>query len=84
MALERGTTPLRSTPGTEPRVSLQPLVSPVRFLPFTEYLQAYTALPKAVERADFFRYLVILRHGGMYADTDVECMMPIDTWSQVR
>lgn len=44
----------------------------------------YQTLPKAVERADFFRYLVILRHGGMYADSDVECMMPIEEWKDVR
>ena len=44
----------------------------------------YRTLPKAVERADFFRYLVILRHGGMYADSDVECMMPIEDWKDVR
>jgi mannosyltransferase OCH1-like enzyme len=48
-----------------------------------EYLQVYKDLPKAVERADFFRYLVILRHGGMYADSDVECMMPIEQWKDV-
>jgi mannosyltransferase OCH1-like enzyme len=45
----------------------------------TEYLQAYLDLPKAVERADFFRYLIVLRYGGLYADTDVECMSSIDT-----
>jgi mannosyltransferase OCH1-like enzyme len=50
----------------------------------TEYLQAYLDLPKAVERADFFRYLVVLRYGGLYADTDVECMSSIDdAWVRV-
>jgi len=47
---------------------------------FPEYRDAYHALPKDVERADFFRYLVILRHGGVYADVDTECRAPLDTW----
>lgn len=29
------------------------------------WLQAYHALPKNVERADFFRYMVLLRFGGV-------------------
>ena len=48
-----------------------------------DYLQAYLEFQKAVERADFFRYLVVLRYGGLYADTDVQCMSPIHTWSLV-
>lgn len=48
-----------------------------------DYLRAYVELRKAVERADFFRYLVVLRYGGLYADTDVQCMSPIHTWSLV-
>ena len=34
-----------------------------------------------VSRYDFFRYLVIYREGGLYADADVECLVPIDEWS---
>lgn len=45
---------------------------------FPEYLQAYKLLPKDVERSDFFRYMVILRLGGVYADVDTECRQPID------
>lgn len=52
--------------------------SPCAYCRGTEYLQAYQDLPKAVERADFFRYLVVLRYGGLYADTDVECVSSID------
>jgi len=44
----------------------------------TEYYEAYLSLPKDVERADFFRYMVVLRHGGVYADIDTECRKPID------
>eukprot|EP00854_Cymbomonas_tetramitiformis_P006390 gene6390-7655_t len=46
---------------------------------FPEYWQAYQALPKNVERADFFRYLVVLQHGGLYADVDCQCRQPLDT-----
>jgi hypothetical protein len=45
---------------------------------FPEYLEAYKALPKDVERSDFFRYMVVLRLGGVYADIDVECRQPLD------
>ncbi|KAI8469837.1 MAG: hypothetical protein J3K34DRAFT_385638 [Monoraphidium minutum] len=45
---------------------------------FPEYLEAYLALPKDVERADFFKYMVVLRMGGAYADIDAECRRPLD------
>ncbi|QDZ21398.1 glycosyltransferase [Chloropicon primus] len=35
---------------------------------------------RPVERADVFRYAVVYVHGGVYADLDVECIRPIDTW----
>ena len=45
---------------------------------FPEYYQAYLALPKDVERSDFFRYLIVLHVGGVYADIDCECRAPLD------
>lgn len=33
-----------------------------------------------VERADFFRYAVVFKEGGLYADVDIECMKPIREW----
>ena len=36
---------------------------------FPEYAAAFAALPKAVERADFFRYLVLLQQGVQSAST---------------
>lgn len=47
---------------------------------YPSYLQAYDALPKNVERADFFRYAVVHHYGGLYVDSDVECRMPIEQW----
>lgn len=34
----------------------------------------------AVLRSDFWRYLVLAVDGGVYADTDVECLKPIERW----
>ncbi|KAK9806068.1 hypothetical protein WJX72_000034 [[Myrmecia] bisecta] len=45
---------------------------------FPEYLDAYRSLPKDVERSDFFRYMVVLRLGGVYADMDTECRKPLN------
>eukprot|EP00241_Pyramimonas_parkeae_P000729 CAMPEP_0114247346 /NCGR_PEP_ID=MMETSP0058-20121206/12974_1 /TAXON_ID=36894 /ORGANISM="Pyramimonas parkeae, CCMP726" /LENGTH=1002 /DNA_ID=CAMNT_0001360647 /DNA_START=399 /DNA_END=3407 /DNA_ORIENTATION=+ len=47
---------------------------------FPEYFEAYQSLPKDVERADFFRYMVVLRFGGVYADIDTECRVPVDNY----
>jgi hypothetical protein len=33
-----------------------------------------------VLKADFFRYLVLFKYGGYYADIDVTCNTPIDDW----
>lgn len=41
-----------------------------------QYLDAYTAFPHPVMRADFFRYAALYRHGGIYADIDMECVRP--------
>eukprot|EP00887_Chlorella_sp_A99_P001125 scaffold14.g1125.t1 len=45
---------------------------------FPQYLEAFRRLAKPVEHADLFRYLVVLRHGGVYADVDAECRQPLD------
>jgi mannosyltransferase OCH1-like enzyme len=44
---------------------------------FPGLLAAYDALPAPVMRADVFRYAVIYRDGGIYADIDMECLRPI-------
>lgn len=49
---------------------------------FPEYLEAYKSLPKPVERSDFFRYMVLLRFGGVYADLDTECRRSFDEFIQ--
>lgn len=42
-----------------------------------QFLDAWLALPHAVMRADFFRYAALYRHGGIYADIDMECVRPV-------
>jgi mannosyltransferase OCH1-like enzyme len=44
---------------------------------FPDYLADYDRLPVPVMRADVFRYAVIFRDGGLYADVDMECLKPI-------
>ncbi|KAL6771149.1 hypothetical protein ACKKBF_B34135 [Auxenochlorella protothecoides x Auxenochlorella symbiontica] len=45
---------------------------------FPEYLAAYRSLERDVQRSDFFRYMVVLRLGGVYADIDTEARQPLD------
>ena len=40
----------------------------------------YFNLTDGILRADFLRYLLLYADGGLYADVDVECREPIDTW----
>ena len=40
----------------------------------TEILQAYERLTMGVMRADLWRYCIVYKYGGIYADTDAICM----------
>lgn len=42
-----------------------------------EHLKAYLSFRHPVMRADYFRYAVIYRDGGLYADIDMECLRPV-------
>ena len=44
---------------------------------FPEHLEQYQNFPYPVMRADVFRYAVIYRDGGLYADIDMECTRPV-------
>jgi mannosyltransferase OCH1-like enzyme len=44
---------------------------------FPQFLADYDALPQPVMRADVFRYAVLFRDGGVYADIDMECLRPV-------
>ncbi|KAI9334674.1 nucleotide-diphospho-sugar transferase [Zopfochytrium polystomum] len=47
-------------------------------------VRAYTKLPLVVQKTDLFRYLVLLRHGGVYADLDTENLRGADLWVPPR
>lgn len=40
----------------------------------------YHGLPNTGMKSDLLRYLILANEGGVYADTDVEAIRPIDTW----
>lgn len=48
---------------------------------YPQLLDVFLALPTNVERADTWRYLALYKLGGVYADSDVKCMQPVDTWN---
>jgi alpha 1,6-mannosyltransferase len=45
-----------------------------------EVLDAYSALPLPVMKADFFRYLILLARGGIYSDIDTASLKPAMDW----
>lgn len=42
------------------------------------FVDTYQSLRTAIQRADLFRYLVVHREGGLYADMDMVCYRPVD------
>lgn len=45
-----------------------------------EWYDIFLNLPLGVMRGDLWRYMVIYKHGGVYADLDTECLNPIKVW----
>ena len=41
-------------------------------------LPAFDALELGIERADFGRYILMYAHGGVYLDTDMQCVAAVD------
>jgi len=50
------------------------------FATVPDVVEAYQSLPKAVLKADFFRYLILLARGGIYSDIDTESLKPATEW----
>ena len=46
-----------------------------------EFYSMYRSLPYGVMRADVWRVCVVYVYGGVYADTDCECVVPINQWT---
>ena len=47
---------------------------------FPDYLHAFERLKYGASRADLWRYLVIYKYGGVYADLDCLCVNPLKEW----
>lgn len=47
----------------------------------SDVVQAFRGFPLGVMRADMWRYAILLRYGGLYADVDCRCEMPVNHWS---
>ena len=47
---------------------------------FPDYLQAFGRLTHGASRADLWRYLVIYKYGGVYADLDCICLNSLKEW----
>lgn len=45
-----------------------------------EVLEAYSAMPQPVLKADFFRYLILLARGGIYSDIDTYAIKSALDW----
>lgn len=44
---------------------------------YPEFLPVYQGFAHTIQRADFFRYLIVYHYGGLYADIDMECLRPL-------
>jgi mannosyltransferase OCH1-like enzyme len=44
---------------------------------FPEYLQAFNKTVHGASKADLWRYLVMFKYGGVYADIDCICLNPL-------
>jgi hypothetical protein len=45
-----------------------------------EFYNVYALLPLGIMKADMWRVAVVYVYGGIYADIDCECVVPLDTW----
>lgn len=46
-----------------------------------EFVDMYNSLPYGVMKSDAWRIAIIYVYGGVYADLDTECIVPIDLWA---
>lgn len=45
-----------------------------------EWHDIFISLPVGVMRGDLWRYMIVYKYGGVYADLDTECLIPVSTW----
>ncbi|PRP77173.1 mannosyltransferase Och1p [Planoprotostelium fungivorum] len=51
-----------------------------KYYKIPQILAAWYLMPKVILRSDFFRYLVLLAHGGIWADMDVTLKVKPEDW----
>ena len=49
-----------------------------------KYYKSFSKLPLGVMKADYWRYAIILKYGGIYTDLDTECIVPIKFWKNIN
>lgn len=47
---------------------------------FPQYFEGYNKIKYGASKADLWRYLIIYKFGGVYADMDCECINPLREW----
>ena len=47
---------------------------------FPEFIEGYKKIKYGASKADLWRYLIIYKYGGVYADMDCRCMNPLRQW----
>ncbi len=45
-----------------------------------EFKRVFHSMPLGVMKADIWRYAVLFKRGGVYADIDSTCIVPLDCW----
>lgn len=50
------------------------------YVSIPEVIEAYNALPTKILKIDYFKYLILLARGGLYADMDTVPLQPIPNW----
>jgi hypothetical protein len=47
---------------------------------FPSFLEGYKKIKYGASKADLWRYLIIYKYGGIYADIDCRCIKPLQKW----
>ena len=50
---------------------------------YPQFLFSYDALPEPVMRADMWRYLILHKYGGVYLDSDMQCLHEFNRWASM-
>ena len=74
----------RLNPDFELRLSSDEEVRALVARDYPALLDLLDGFPFGVMRSDLFRYLAVHRYGGVYADTDVECVKPFAPFLAMR